>query len=90
MRRVELVFIPSPGVGHLVSIIEFAKLLLDREDRFSITVLVINPPFADTLNPYIQSIATSHTRIKCVYLPQVDPPPAELFRTSVENISPIS
>jgi len=55
MRRAEIVFIPTPAVGHLVPIIEFAKLLLDRDDRFSITVLVINRPFAPAaLDAYIQ------------------------------------
>jgi hypothetical protein len=85
MRRAELVFIPAPGVGHLVSITEFAKLLLDREDRFSITLLLIKPPFPPAFDSYIQSIAASHTRIKYIYLPQVDPPPEELFRSSVEK-----
>ncbi|XP_062153257.1 anthocyanidin 3-O-glucosyltransferase 2-like [Alnus glutinosa] len=86
MRRAELVFIPTPAVGHLVSIIEFANLLLGRDDRFSITLLVINPPFAAaTFDAYIQSIAASHTRIKCIHLPLVDPPPQELFRSSVEK-----
>jgi hypothetical protein len=86
MRRAEIVFIPTPAVGHLVPIIEFAKLLLDRDDRFSITVLVINRPFAPAaLDAYIQSIAASHTRIKCIHLPQVDPTPQELFRSSVEK-----
>jgi hypothetical protein len=85
MRRAELVFIPTPAVGHLVSIIQFAKLLLDREDRFSITVLLINPPFPPTLDAFIQSTAAYHTRIKYIHLPQVDPPPEELFRISVEK-----
>ncbi|XP_059450517.1 UDP-glycosyltransferase 71K1-like [Corylus avellana] len=85
MRRAELVFIPAPAVGHLVSIVEFAKLLLDREDCFSITVLLINPPFPPTFDSFIQSTAASHTRIKYIYLPQVEPPPEELFRVSVEK-----
>jgi hypothetical protein len=85
MRRAELVFIPTPAVGHLASIIEFAKLLLDREDRFSITVLLINPPFPPTFDAFIQSTAASHPRIKYIYLPQVDPPPEEVFRSSVEK-----
>ncbi|XP_062153260.1 UDP-glycosyltransferase 71K1-like [Alnus glutinosa] len=86
MRRAELVFIPTPGVGHLVSIIEFAKTLLDRDDRLSITVLVIKPPFAHNLDSLFQSIAASHTRIKCIHLPQVDPPPEELLLGSVEKL----
>lgn len=85
MTRKELVFIPAPAVGHLVAEVEFAKRLLDRDDCFSITVLVIKPAFGDILDGYIQSIAASHARIKFAYLPQVDPPPQDLFLRSVEK-----
>nr|QLF98874.1 flavonoid 2'-O-glycosyltransferase [Scutellaria baicalensis] len=42
MTNVELVFIPSPGLSHLVSTVEAAKLLLHRDHRLSITVLITN------------------------------------------------
>ena len=78
-------FIPTPGVGHLVSLIEFAKCLLERDDRLSITVLIIKSPMIHTLDAFIQSISASHTRIKCISLPHVDPPPEEVFLSSVEK-----
>ncbi|KAJ4897584.1 UDP-glycosyltransferase 71B7 [Raphanus sativus] len=37
----ELVFIPYPGIGHLRSAVEMAKLLVSRDDRLSITVLLL-------------------------------------------------
>ncbi|CAN1249960.1 UDP-glycosyltransferase 71A15 [Linum perenne] len=37
----QLVFIPSPGVGHLVSMVELAKLLVHRYSTLSISLLVI-------------------------------------------------
>lgn len=37
----ELVFIPYPGIGHLRSAVEMAKLLVNRDDRLSITVLLL-------------------------------------------------
>lgn len=43
-KRAELVFIPIPGMGHLVSTIEIAKLLTDRDERLSITVLIMKLP----------------------------------------------
>ncbi|XP_042970898.1 anthocyanidin 3-O-glucosyltransferase 2-like isoform X2 [Carya illinoinensis] len=85
MKRAELAFIPAPGIGHLVSTIEFAKRLLDREDRFSITVLIMNAAFAPTNHSLVQSIAASHTRVRFIHLPQVDPPPKELLFKSVEK-----
>ncbi|AET00314.2 glycosyltransferase, putative [Medicago truncatula] len=41
MKKAEVVIIPSPGVGHLVSTLEFAKLLINRDNRLRITVLVM-------------------------------------------------
>ncbi|KAK3021992.1 hypothetical protein RJ639_045646 [Escallonia herrerae] len=45
MNKVELVFIPSAGVGHLVSTVEIAKLLISRNERLSITVLTVKLPY---------------------------------------------
>ncbi|PWA70519.1 UDP-glycosyltransferase 71E1 [Artemisia annua] len=44
MTTSELIFIPSPGDGHLPSMVEFAKLLLDRDQRLSITIIIMNLP----------------------------------------------
>ncbi|CAH8362959.1 unnamed protein product [Eruca vesicaria subsp. sativa] len=37
----ELVFIPSPGIGHLRSTVELAKQLVNGDKRLSITVIII-------------------------------------------------
>ncbi|KAL1197496.1 UDP-glycosyltransferase 71B7 [Cardamine amara subsp. amara] len=39
--RFELIFIPYPGIGHLRSTVEVAKLLVERETRLSISVLIL-------------------------------------------------
>ncbi|KAI3523889.1 hypothetical protein L1887_02371 [Cichorium endivia] len=44
MTTSELVFIPSPGAGHLPPTVELAKLLLDRDQRLSITIIIMNLP----------------------------------------------
>lgn len=85
MKRAELVFIPATGIGHLVSKIEFAKQLLDQDNRFSITVLVIKPAYGTNMDPYIHSLVASESRIKLIHLPHVDPPPQELYLRSVEK-----
>ncbi|PWA89810.1 UDP-glycosyltransferase 71E1 [Artemisia annua] len=41
MKTSELVFIPSPGAGHLPPTVELAKLLLDRDDRLSVTIIIM-------------------------------------------------
>ncbi|KAK4857142.1 hypothetical protein QYF36_024993 [Acer negundo] len=46
MKKAELIFVPLPSIGHLVlvSTFEFAKRIIDRDDRISIAVLVDSPP----------------------------------------------
>ncbi|KAI4353014.1 hypothetical protein L6164_001992 [Bauhinia variegata] len=59
MKKVELVFIPSPGIGHLVSTVEFAKLLINHDKRLSITFLVMKRPFDTKIAAYTHSLASS-------------------------------
>ncbi|KAI3692988.1 hypothetical protein L6452_32814 [Arctium lappa] len=71
----ELVFIPAPGVGHIMSTIEIAKLLVNRDQQLSITVLVIKPPpssgSGSAITTYIDSLANkSIDRICFIELPQ--------------------
>ncbi|KAE8731626.1 hypothetical protein F3Y22_tig00002793pilonHSYRG00134 [Hibiscus syriacus] len=39
MKKVELIFVPTPGVGHLVTTGEFTKHLIHSDDRISVTIL---------------------------------------------------
>ncbi|KAJ0717084.1 putative flavonol 3-O-glucosyltransferase [Helianthus annuus] len=75
----EVIFIPSPGVGHIKSTIELAKLLVNRDQRLAITVLVIKPPGATSglaITTYIESLAENAIdRISFVQLPQDETPP---------------
>ncbi|KAJ9547341.1 hypothetical protein OSB04_019884 [Centaurea solstitialis] len=68
----ELVFIPAPGVGHIMSTIEFAKLLVNRDRNISITVLIIHPPYSSSvLTTYIQSLPMNPIeRIRFIELPR--------------------
>ena len=45
MKQTELVFIPFPIMGHLGPTVEIAKLLAQRDRRFSITIFIMNIPF---------------------------------------------
>ncbi|KAF8041721.1 hypothetical protein BT93_A0353 [Corymbia citriodora subsp. variegata] len=67
----ELVFIPAPTHGHLVSMVEMAKLLIDRDDRLSITVLIMKFPFDSEIDSHIESLTASiAARIRFVLLPR--------------------
>nr|AER40963.1 UDP-glucose glucosyltransferase [Saussurea involucrata] len=69
---VELVFIPAPGVGHIMSTMEMAKLLINRHQSIATTVLLIHPPYSSSvLTNYIQSLLTNPIqRIRFIQLPQ--------------------
>ncbi|XP_021274395.1 anthocyanidin 3-O-glucosyltransferase 6-like [Herrania umbratica] len=74
MKKAELVFVPMPGMGHLVSTVAVAKLLVDLNSNLSITVLIIKPPYDPNLTAYVDSLIadtdTISTRIKFINLPQ--------------------
>ncbi|WZZ28493.1 hypothetical protein YC2023_011894 [Brassica napus] len=63
----ELVFIPYPGISHLRSTVEMAKLLVDQENRLTISVLIL--PFlsgsAAAASPYVEALsAASNNRLR--------------------------
>ncbi|KAK3444627.1 hypothetical protein EUGRSUZ_A00930 [Eucalyptus grandis] len=69
--KIELVFIPCPGSGHLVSIVEMAKLLVNRDGRLSVTVLIMKFPFNSEIDSHIGSLTASVAdRIRFVLLPR--------------------
>nr|GLL47772.1 anthocyanidin 3-O-glucosyltransferase 2-like [Ipomoea trifida] len=98
-EAIELVFIPAPGMGHLVSAVEAAKLLLQtRPHTLSITVFIMKLPFDSKVNSYIESLLADDeiSRLKLVPL-EVDPPDERLkdnpdktvfFRLFVESHKP--
>ncbi|XP_044465490.1 anthocyanidin 3-O-glucosyltransferase 2-like [Mangifera indica] len=70
MKKAELVFIPPPVPGHLVPLIEFAKGLFDRNDHFSVTVLLIQfPTITSLVAEYTKSFAESNVPIRLINLP---------------------
>lgn len=62
------------------------KRLLDQDDNFWITVLVIKAPFALDIDTFNQSLASIDSRIRYVTLPQIAPP--DHISTSLEGHKP--
>ncbi|KAI4308612.1 hypothetical protein L6164_031668 [Bauhinia variegata] len=80
MKKSDLVFIPPPGFGHLVSIIEFANRLLQRDERLSIIVLVMKEGKENITK------LDSHTNISFIELTHVETPTRDqLMSKSVEK-----
>ena len=78
-KKAELIFIPSPDIGHLVSSLEFAKLLINTHNNIFITVLCIKFPHTPFSDSYIKSVLHSQPQIKLIDLPQVESPLKELL-----------
>ncbi|XP_057971277.1 anthocyanidin 3-O-glucosyltransferase 2-like [Malania oleifera] len=83
MKKAELMFIPFPAVGHIVSMVEIAKLLTHHYPHLSATVLIIDAPFPSMAESYIKSVSVASSGtggIKFLNLPPPqqtpDDPPA--------------
>ncbi|KAL1551369.1 hydroquinone glucosyltransferase [Salvia divinorum] len=61
-----LVFIPLPTTSHLVSAVGTAKLLADRDDRLSITILIMTRTPDTKISSY--TTKSPHPRINFLYL----------------------
>ncbi|KAH6800696.1 hypothetical protein C2S52_001160 [Perilla frutescens var. hirtella] len=66
--KVTLVFVPFPVMSHLVSAVKTAKLLADRDDRLSITVLLMKLPMDTKISSYTKN--PPNRRINFVQLPE--------------------
>nr|AAL57240.1 betanidin 6-O-glucosyltransferase [Cleretum bellidiforme] len=54
MSKIELVLVPTPGMGHLLSAVELSKLIIRRENRISVLILILSFPFDSGLvNAYV-------------------------------------
>ncbi|KAL3498398.1 hypothetical protein ACH5RR_041130 [Cinchona calisaya] len=70
MEKVELLFIPGPGMGHLVSAVELGKLLINRDENLSVVFLIINLLFNTGVDAFIESHLTdANSRIRSVNIP---------------------
>nr|GME10364.1 anthocyanidin 3-O-glucosyltransferase 2-like [Ipomoea batatas] len=75
-ESIELVLIPAPAMGHFVSAVGTAKLLLQRQPQLSITVLIMKMPLLPdaNINSYIDSLIADekdiNPRLKLILLPE--------------------
>ncbi|XP_057972130.1 anthocyanidin 3-O-glucosyltransferase 2-like [Malania oleifera] len=73
MKKAQLIFVPFPFIGHLVSMVETAKLLVHRYDHLSITVFLMKLPSDPMAHTYAHSLRVSG--LNFITLPQPDPTP---------------
>ncbi|KAM3301306.1 anthocyanidin 3-O-glucosyltransferase 2 [Capsicum chacoense] len=78
MEITELVFIPGPGLGHLVAAVEIGKLLTSRADWLSITYFIIDLPIETGVHNYTKTLAamddSTTSRLRFLHLSTPQPP----------------
>ncbi|KAJ6818072.1 anthocyanidin 5,3-O-glucosyltransferase-like [Iris pallida] len=74
-----VILYPSLGMGHLIPMLELAKLFVDH--GFSVTIIVLDSPPSDTsstVDSFISRASSSYPSISFHRLPKVAPPVSEL------------
>uniref|UniRef100_A0A1J3CDT7 Glycosyltransferase n=1 Tax=Noccaea caerulescens TaxID=107243 RepID=A0A1J3CDT7_NOCCA len=86
VKETELIFIPVPSTGHLLVNIDFAKRLLDLDQRIhTISILNLYSPTSPHASVFARSLVASQPRIRLHDLPALhDPPPVDLFKRAPE------
>ncbi|XP_034927068.1 anthocyanidin 3-O-glucosyltransferase 6-like [Populus alba] len=74
MKKAEVVLIPIPAMGHIVALVEVAKLLVERDDRLSTTIFIMHPVLDPSTTKYTESLAASTLpdRMRVVNLPNLE------------------
>ncbi|CAL9234860.1 unnamed protein product [Arabidopsis halleri] len=84
MRNTELIFIPTPTVGHLVPFLEFARRLIEQDDRIRVTILLMKLQGQSHLDTYVKSIASSQLFVRFIDVPELVEKPILGSTQSVE------
>jgi hypothetical protein len=73
--RKPVVLYPSPGMGHLVSMIELGKVFAAR--GLAVTVVVVDPPYGNTgaTGPFLAGVTAANPAMTFHRLPKVEVPP---------------
>ncbi|XP_058743042.1 anthocyanidin 3-O-glucosyltransferase 6-like [Vicia villosa] len=74
MKKAEVVFIPLPVPSHIVSTLEFANLLINRENRLRITILLMKLPHSSETDVYTKSLPITDS-LNIINLPECSLPP---------------
>ncbi|CAI9101744.1 OLC1v1039141C1 [Oldenlandia corymbosa var. corymbosa] len=82
-----LVLYPSPGMGHLISMVELGKFILNHHPEFEIVVLTVSLPVnTGATASYIKAVSASNTSITFISLPNVTLPHDLNSYTAMEAI----
>ncbi|KAJ9703178.1 hypothetical protein PVL29_004807 [Vitis rotundifolia] len=70
-----VVLYPSPGMGHLISMVELGKLILKHHPSFSITIFIVTPPYnTGSTAPYLARVSSTIPSITFHHLSTISLP----------------
>ncbi|KAL1817395.1 hypothetical protein DCAR_0521824 [Daucus carota subsp. sativus] len=73
MKNAELIFVPAPAMGHLISMVELAKTLISRDESLSVTICIIKFPYDMGVTSYVESLSNNPTpRLSTLEIPPSD------------------
>ncbi|KAL7614820.1 UDP-glycosyltransferase 88B1 [Lactuca sativa] len=76
MESMTVVLYPSPGIGHLVSMVELGKLIHTHHPLLSILILITPAPFeTGSTDKYIKTVSATIPSIMFHHLPTIAIPP---------------
>ncbi|CAH1421346.1 unnamed protein product [Lactuca virosa] len=76
MESATVVMYPSPGRGHLVSMVELGKLILNHHPLVSLVILITPPPFeTGPTEKYIKTVSATVPSITFRHFPTIVIPP---------------
>lgn len=76
MDSATVVLYPSPGIGHLVSMVELGKLIHTHHPSLSVIILIIPAPYeTGATDKYINTVSASIPSITFHHLPPITLPP---------------
>ncbi|CAA7029887.1 unnamed protein product [Microthlaspi erraticum] len=88
--KIELIFIPSPTISHLMATVEMAERLINQNNRLSITIIIIS--FNSKITSMIASLTTtSNNRLRYEVITGENQQPTELKATDshVQSLKPL-
>ncbi|KAF7148775.1 hypothetical protein RHSIM_Rhsim03G0193800 [Rhododendron simsii] len=82
-----IILYPTPGMGHLVPMVELGKLILTHNPSFSIIILITTAPFdTGSISSYIKRVTVATPSVHFLHLPTISPPST----TSSDNIAALA
>ncbi|GJU48422.1 UDP-glycosyltransferase 88B1-like protein [Tanacetum coccineum] len=76
MESATVVLYPSPGIGHLVSMVELGKFIHTHHPSLCVTIFIIPAPYeTGSTDKYIAKVSATHPSITFHHLPTISIPP---------------